>query len=119
GEVEQVSNDRYKINGKIHQINNASVRITELSIRVWTQNYKETLELWISGTDKVPKLDPRTLNIQARILEEEGLSRIEAIVLLESDGFEIFTDDKDNDEYDKDDKDATDMCLLIIMDMVI
>ncbi|CAG8547627.1 11632_t:CDS:2, partial [Funneliformis caledonium] len=34
-----------------------------------------------------------------------------------SDGFEIFTDDKDNDEYDKDDKDATDMCLLIIMDM--
>ncbi|CAG8747439.1 232_t:CDS:2, partial [Funneliformis mosseae] len=54
GDIEQLSNDRYKINGNIHQVNNVSVRITELPIRVWTQNYKESLELWISGTDKVP-----------------------------------------------------------------
>ncbi|CAG8751134.1 7575_t:CDS:2, partial [Funneliformis mosseae] len=50
-DIEQVSNDRYKINGNNHQVN-VSVRITELPIRVWTQNYKESLELWISGTDK-------------------------------------------------------------------
>ncbi|RIA79347.1 hypothetical protein C1645_840904 [Glomus cerebriforme] len=31
---------KYKVNGKICQVDE-SVRITELSIRVWTQNYKE------------------------------------------------------------------------------
>ena len=42
-------------------------------------------------------------------LKFEGLSRIEAIELLESNGFERFTDDKDNDKGDNDDKDATDI----------
>ncbi|CAG8525431.1 8976_t:CDS:2 [Funneliformis mosseae] len=36
------------------KLTNASVRITELSIRLWTQNYKETLELWISEQIKFP-----------------------------------------------------------------
>ncbi|CAG8682124.1 13658_t:CDS:2, partial [Funneliformis caledonium] len=43
------------IRGKIEPIENKSeVRITELPIRVWTQSYKEQLEQWIAGTDKVP-----------------------------------------------------------------
>ncbi|CAI2168669.1 2378_t:CDS:2 [Funneliformis geosporum] len=39
-------------NDKIHQVNNTSIRYTELPIRVRTQIYKEQLELWISGTHK-------------------------------------------------------------------
>jgi len=38
---------------KIQQVNDESVRITKLPIRVWTQNYKEQLEQWISGTERV------------------------------------------------------------------
>ncbi|CAG8557517.1 13082_t:CDS:2 [Funneliformis mosseae] len=49
------SKDKYKVRGKIEPIENKSeVRITELPIRVWTQSYKEQLEQWIAGTDKVP-----------------------------------------------------------------
>ncbi|GBC08492.1 hypothetical protein RclHR1_08160004 [Rhizophagus clarus] len=55
GCIEQTGEDKYKVCGTIEPVNNGSgVRITELPIRVWTQNYKEQLEQWISGTEKVP-----------------------------------------------------------------
>jgi len=55
GDIEQTGKDKYKVGGIIEPINDKSeVRITELPIRVWTQNYKEQLEQWISGTEKVP-----------------------------------------------------------------
>ena len=55
GDIEQTDKDKYKVCGIIETINNKpEVRISELPIRVWTQNYKEQLEQWISGTEKVP-----------------------------------------------------------------
>ncbi|GBB91406.1 hypothetical protein RclHR1_01870001 [Rhizophagus clarus] len=55
GCIEQTDKDKYKVCGVIESVNNRSeVRITELPIRVWTQNYKEQLEQWVSGTEKVP-----------------------------------------------------------------
>ncbi|CAG8587428.1 2809_t:CDS:2 [Funneliformis mosseae] len=104
-----------------------SMARSKLTMRIWTQNYKETYELWISGIDKVPswifeyKEDHTTITVklsQRDSLKEglemsttigtsnmpdlikmraddslkfEGLSRIEAIELLESNGFERFT----------------------------
>jgi DNA gyrase/topoisomerase IV subunit A len=53
GDIEQISKEKYKINGIIRKLNDETVRITELPIRVWTQNYKEQLEQWISGTERV------------------------------------------------------------------
>jgi DNA topoisomerase-2 len=55
GCIEQAGKDKYKVSGTVEPVNNRSeIRITELPIRVWTQNYKEQLEQWISGTEKVP-----------------------------------------------------------------
>jgi DNA topoisomerase-2 len=53
--MDHISKYKYQINGKIQQLSNDSVRITELPIRVWTQNYKDQLEEWISG---IKKKDP-------------------------------------------------------------
>ncbi|CAI2189641.1 7136_t:CDS:2, partial [Funneliformis geosporum] len=55
GEIDYTSKDKYKVRGKFELVENKSeVRITELPVRVWTQNYKEQLEQWIAGTDKIP-----------------------------------------------------------------
>jgi len=55
GEIEEIGKDKYKVRGTINPVNNKpEVRITELPIRIWTQNYKEQLEQWIAGTEKVP-----------------------------------------------------------------
>ncbi|EXX74976.1 DNA topoisomerase 2 [Rhizophagus irregularis DAOM 197198w] len=55
GSTEQAGKDKYKVSGIIELVNNGTeVRITELPVRSWTQNYKEQLEQWISGTEKVP-----------------------------------------------------------------
>ncbi|RIA90989.1 DNA topoisomerase [Glomus cerebriforme] len=54
GDIEQISKDKYKVCGIIEPLDDQEVRIRELPIRVWTQNYKEQLEQWIAGTEKVP-----------------------------------------------------------------
>ena len=55
GDIECAGKDKYKTHGKISLVENKpEVKITELPIRVWTQNYKEQLEQWIVGTEKVP-----------------------------------------------------------------
>lgn len=35
---------------------NSGVDVKELPIRVWTQAYKEQIEEWLVGNDKVPQL---------------------------------------------------------------
>ncbi|GBB86111.1 hypothetical protein RclHR1_12570006 [Rhizophagus clarus] len=82
GRIEQTDKDKYKVCGTIESLNNGSdVRITELPIRVWTQNYKEQVEQWISGTEKVPawiigyKENHSTTNVDFTIyLTEEELN---------------------------------------------
>ena len=44
GHVEEMSVDRYKFSGVATQISGTEVEITELPIRLWTQDYKEKLE---------------------------------------------------------------------------
>jgi DNA topoisomerase-2 len=46
--------DRYKVSGKIEKLDDNTIEITELPIRSWTQSYKEQLESWVQGTEKVP-----------------------------------------------------------------
>lgn len=48
--------DKYKSLGVIAEIDESTFEITELPIRMWTQSYKESLELWVSGSEKVPAL---------------------------------------------------------------
>lgn len=48
--------DKYKCTGIIAHIDEATVEITELPVRMWTQSYKENLEAWVVGTEKVPAL---------------------------------------------------------------
>ncbi|EMR11038.1 hypothetical protein PNEG_00635 [Pneumocystis murina B123] len=45
--------DKYKISGCIRQIDDTTVEITELPIRLWTQDMKEFLESSIVGSDKI------------------------------------------------------------------
>jgi DNA topoisomerase-2 len=54
GTLEYLGKDKYKVSGTIRKINDTTVEITELPIKVWTQSYKEQLEEWYQGTEKQP-----------------------------------------------------------------
>ncbi|PWA01549.1 hypothetical protein BB558_002380 [Smittium angustum] len=53
GEIEYVSPNRYRSKGIIEQIDETTLRITELPVKTWTQSYKDQLELWRTGNDKI------------------------------------------------------------------
>ncbi|XP_041476375.1 DNA topoisomerase 2-alpha-like [Lytechinus variegatus] len=54
GTIEEFEPNRFAVNGEIAVTDNNSVEITELPVRVWTQNYKESvLETMVYGTEKV------------------------------------------------------------------
>jgi DNA topoisomerase-2 len=42
------------VSGIVRKIDDTTIEITELPIRTWTQNYKDMLESWLTGTDKTP-----------------------------------------------------------------
>jgi len=54
GKVEKESEFRYKVSGAIEELDDTTVKITELPIRTWTTPYKEQIETWISGSEKTP-----------------------------------------------------------------
>lgn len=43
----------YTITGAIEQVDSTTLRITELPIRRWTQDYKEFMESLMTGNDKI------------------------------------------------------------------
>lgn len=49
GTIEDMGGDRYKFTGKILQTGDLEVEISELPIRVWTQDFKDKLEEIIKG----------------------------------------------------------------------
>ena len=53
GEIEQTREDQFKFNGTVSVTGDAEVEITELPIRVWTQDFKDKLEDIIKA-EKVP-----------------------------------------------------------------
>lgn len=53
GTVTQIAPDRYKFNGLIKQTGDTEVEITELPIRMWTQDFKEKI-VSIIKAEKVP-----------------------------------------------------------------
>lgn len=54
GDIEKESEHRYKVSGRAFEVDDNKVQVTELPIRTWTTPYKEQLEQWIQGSDKVP-----------------------------------------------------------------
>ncbi|XP_019618193.1 PREDICTED: DNA topoisomerase 2-alpha-like isoform X4 [Branchiostoma belcheri] len=57
GDIEELEENRYVVNGEVAILDNNTIEITELPIRTWTQNYKETvLEVMLHGTDKTPSM---------------------------------------------------------------
>lgn len=54
GTIEKENATRYRVTGILKKIDSTTIEITELPIKSWTQNYKETLESWVVGTDKSP-----------------------------------------------------------------
>lgn len=53
GEISPLANDRFKFSGKIERTSDTEVQITELPIRVWTQDFKDRLEEIIKA-EKIP-----------------------------------------------------------------
>ena len=53
GQIEDLGQDRYKFTGTIRQTGDNEVEITELPIRMWTQDFKDKLEEIIKA-EKVP-----------------------------------------------------------------
>ncbi|CAE6454249.1 unnamed protein product [Rhizoctonia solani] len=53
GTIEKIGDDKFKVTGIVERTNKG-VDIKELPIRVWTQSYKEQLEEWLVGTQKIP-----------------------------------------------------------------
>jgi len=56
GKIEKIDEGRYKVSGIINKIDETTLEITELPIRTWTQNCKELLESYMTGTDKQPPI---------------------------------------------------------------
>ncbi len=54
GDIDEVAPGRFKVSGRVTQIDDKTYEITELPIRTWTSTYKEGLEERIVSTDKVP-----------------------------------------------------------------
>ena len=54
GDIEEFAPGRYKLSGRVTQIDEKTYEITELPIRTWTSTYKESLEERIVSTEKVP-----------------------------------------------------------------
>merc|ERR1712029_581531 len=55
GSIEELEPQKFVINGEIAEISDTKVEITELPIRTWTQNYKETvMEPMLNGSEKTP-----------------------------------------------------------------
>ena len=53
GEAEELAPDRFKFSGRIHQTEDNEVEITELPVRMWTQDFKDKLEEIIKA-EKIP-----------------------------------------------------------------
>ena len=53
GETEDLGQDRFKFSGKVQQTGDNEVEITELPVRLWTQDFKDRLE-GIIKAEKVP-----------------------------------------------------------------
>ncbi|XP_002737286.1 DNA topoisomerase 2-alpha [Saccoglossus kowalevskii] len=57
GAIEEIEANRYACSGEIAIVDNNTLEITELPVRVWTQVYKETvLEPMLHGSEKVQPL---------------------------------------------------------------
>ena len=57
GTIEELGENKYVCSGEVAVIDDATIEITELPVRTWTQNYKEeVLEPMLQGTDKTPPM---------------------------------------------------------------
>lgn len=56
GTIEKTENGKFIVNGIVNKIGDDQIEITELPIGVWTQNYKEQIEKWMTTTDTSPAI---------------------------------------------------------------
>jgi DNA topoisomerase-2 len=54
GSIVAEGTNKYRVAGNLRKVDSTTVEITELPLKSWTQNYKELLESWVTGTDKTP-----------------------------------------------------------------
>ena len=54
GEISMNDNQRYACSGTVSVLDESTIEISELPIRTWTQNYKESvMDVYLYGSDKV------------------------------------------------------------------
>ncbi len=64
GTIECLDESRCVVNGEVSIISDNEIEVTELPIKTWTQNYKESvLEPLLQGTEKTPQLISWVLGI--------------------------------------------------------
>nr|POE53574.1 dna topoisomerase 2 [Quercus suber] len=80
GEIERTRDDQFKTSGTVRVISDNEVEITELPVRVWTQDFKDRLEEVIKA-EKVPSFikDYTEYNTPSKVhfvvkLEDKGLA---------------------------------------------
>ncbi|KAG8904381.1 DNA topoisomerase 2, partial [Tulasnella sp. 403] len=54
GTVEKGEDGKFTVHGIVNKIDRETIEITELPVYVWTQDYKERLEKWVTGSDNTP-----------------------------------------------------------------
>ncbi|VDL96499.1 unnamed protein product [Schistocephalus solidus] len=89
GVIQELGDNRYVVFGEIAILDEQTVEITELPVRVWTQSYKEgVLEVMLNGSEKVPAsiLDYKEYHTDATVrfvvrMTPEKLREAEAIGL--------------------------------------
>lgn len=52
GQMQKIANDKYRHFGRIEQLDNVTLAITELPVKVWTSSIKEFLLEGLGGTEK-------------------------------------------------------------------
>ncbi|KAF9905433.1 DNA topoisomerase 2 [Linnemannia zychae] len=78
GTIEKEKEHRYRVSGTCRELDDTTVQITELPVKTWTTPYKEQIDNWIAGSDKMPSW--------IKDYRDDGtLSRIELTVTLTED----------------------------------
>ncbi|MQM00366.1 hypothetical protein Taro_033099 [Colocasia esculenta] len=80
----------YTLSGIIEEVDNTTLKITELPVRRWTQDYKEFLESMMTGNDKIKEpfikdyrqySDDRTVHFDVTLSEENmNIARQEGLL---------------------------------------
>ncbi|KAK9767393.1 DNA topoisomerase 2 [Basidiobolus ranarum] len=82
GTIEKIAENKYQVSGVATEVGDNVIEITELPIRVWTLNYKEQLESWLTeSTPWIQEYQNNSTDLAVRLrltLTDSGMKAAKA-----------------------------------------